>query len=165
MKPGTSSKSTVVRTQLQAWLPLFFLAAAMWVGFGRALFGAGGWLTLITFLMWMPAIFVFGLVVGVITSIRYKKTGYVFSKLVSRLYIALFAALFILGFTLVDGGDTEESVGSLLTKLLGVNYATVPDGGVIGSISEQVAQFSLSVIPVLGIILFILSFTDKKNRQ
>ena len=144
------------RTFLQKHVYTIFVLLAVWVGIGRSFFGAGGWGVLITLLVWAPVLLVYGFVIGLIAHIRFRRHAYVFSRLTIIVVIVAAALLFLLGMTFVDGGDTDRSIGSAFTRLLGL-HSPQDSASLLWQASTVVGQTSyygsLLALPVLLILV------------
>lgn len=88
------------------------LVVPVWFAFGRAFFGAGGWFLFYTTPAAVVAILPYQLILMVLALVG--KKGYL-SLWASGLLLAYYVLLFTLQMSLVDGGDTEASVGSVWT--------------------------------------------------
>jgi hypothetical protein len=131
----------------------------LWVGFGRAFFGAMGWYVIVlTVPILMPAL----LISLMDLRKRIDANGAKETKSVSQpqalLFLLLYLASFLFGLTLVDGGDTPESGGSALTKLFGASEF-VPSGNDIfhGALTVENPIFTVSsYLSVLGFVVTVM---------
>jgi hypothetical protein len=100
------------------WLyPLLVTLAAVWIGIGRAFLGSGGWL-LIFLAPVLPVLLIYaGIALSMIRGLA-KDSIRVFDARLRALSIASVAMLFTFGFTVVDFGDSSDSVASVLSQFL-----------------------------------------------
>lgn len=102
---------------------LFTLGATvllpLWVALGRTLFGVGGWMLFLTLYV-VPVLFAWLLVLTVLTLLRPSvRRGEGLNRGEAVGWAVVIAAALALELTLVDGGDTDESQQSVLTRLAG----------------------------------------------
>lgn len=95
----------------------------LWLTFGRALLGSGGWGTLIYLIYIAPVLLV---ALSVITILIRQSPRFKLEWLVTDwqaiLLSLLYGSIFLHGFFLVDGGDSADSINSVATKLLGSGF-------------------------------------------
>ena len=109
-----------LRTPMAVVLPL-------WLTVGRMLLGTFGWVTMIA----LPGIIILFFLLLFIPR-RAKKFSDGINKPVISLTTAtilagLYASIFIAGIFIVDGGDTEGSVGSVASRIFGKDFIHLPD--------------------------------------
>lgn len=93
------------------------LMLLLWVWVGRSFFGVGGWFFLFIPLVAGPFIALALLVVEVLTlTTGIRPAAFTTSQTAS--HVVLWAALFGVGFFLVDVGDAPDSGDSIMTELL-----------------------------------------------
>jgi hypothetical protein len=134
-------------------VPMIFVLP-LWITIGRSLFGVGGWDVLFTFFIVAPILLISMLVIGLLISGRsdVKASGLV-SPLDARLLTALYLSIFIFGFFLVGGGDTEESVKSVATQLLGGQFLDASQ-----SISEWSLWLASALLPACVVVASVERF-------
>ena len=98
----------------------------LWLTVGRALLGSFGWITILTF----PGIIILFFLLLFIPR-RAKKFSDGINKPVISLTTAtilagLYVSIFIAGIFIVDFGDTEGSVGSVASRMLGQELIHLP---------------------------------------
>lgn len=95
----------------------------LWLTFGRGLLGSAGWLQLAYIFLVAPVLFAVLLAIALLiqTSPRYKLEGLVTAPEAVLLSLS-YVSIFLHGFFLVDFGDTDESVNSVATQLLGAGF-------------------------------------------
>jgi hypothetical protein len=127
------------------------IIAPLWFAFGRTVFGVGGWLLFITPGIAVTFIAPFHVIVLILAVIRRK--AYL-SMWASGLLSSYYALLFIVELSLVDGGDTTESIRSGLMVM-----------GVPPAINDALSVFSTFVgfAAMVGIIV-VLSL-DLRNKH
>lgn len=106
---------TIYKLQIPAVIVL-----PIWIGIGRLLFGAGGWLMLITLFLLTPVLFIWLLVLAIATLARHDvRDNKALPLRDAKIFAVVYGAMVLFGFFLVDVGDTEDSVGSAFSMLLG----------------------------------------------
>lgn len=148
-------------SHLQKFLPAYLIILSLWVAFGRVFFGLGGWGILLSIFMILPALLGYMLVISVILYIKSRKL-YLMSKIVRYIFIAILVCMFVAGLTLVDGGDTVESVNSILTFLTGANHGSTDN--MMFEISEGLTAASMIVGSALIMISIIVLAIDKGEK-
>lgn len=103
----------------KAQFALIVLAMVLWLTVGRALLGSFGWYTII-FIAYSPFFIIAFLILGLLAK-SYSDHGKKkqLSSLLSQLIWALAGIAFLYGLFMIDGGDTEDSMGSAITHLFG----------------------------------------------
>ncbi|MBP9668010.1 hypothetical protein KBD87_04390 [Candidatus Saccharibacteria bacterium] len=146
---------------LQKYSVLFMLFIIFWLTAGRSLLGSDGWLSLVIVSSWVPLLLAFTGVLAVTSSIRYRRTGYVFSKTMNVLFSSFLAGAFVGGFFLMDGGDTPESIGSVFTKMTGISDFAHP----LIDVTQNICTVLMCVMPVLMMVMLIFVFVDKGAKK
>lgn len=136
------------------WLyPLLVSLAAVWIGIGRAFAGSGGWL-----LMFLAPVAPVMLIYAGIASAAIRGLARdsipIFDAKLRALSITSVVMLFTFGFTVVDFGDTNDSVSSVLLQLLRL-MGVAGDTGLILNISGLLAVVSAA----LGVFLTLIVWT------
>lgn len=134
------------------------LFVPFWLIIGRGLLGAGGWMTL-GFIVTAP--FVAGiLLLLVMLSDRLKgdlgNDEYI-RPLDSAVLLLLYGLFFLIGFFVVDGGDTSESFNSVANKISG--------GSITLAVSESMFQALSNVAVILISISFIVIIGRRVRRR
>lgn len=127
------------------------IVAPLWFAFGRTIFGAGGWLLFITPGIAITFIAPFHVIVLILAVIR--KKSYL-SISASGLLASYYALLFIVELTLVDGGDTPQSIGSGLTVM-----------GVPPVINDALSAFSTFVGSAAMVGIIVVLSLDLRNTK
>lgn len=101
------------------------LGLICWVWFGRAFFGAGGWLVLVFAITVAPLLVT---LLGVTTLLTFTQrrpasTGCL-TAAQAWLHVVLWMCLFVMGLAWVDFGDAVDSTHSVLSLALGSDSAT-----------------------------------------
>ncbi len=105
-------------------LLLMSLFVPLWLTVGRGLLGSFGWMTFMMIMFVIPLLLPPALTLLFTTRADVKKSGHLTRSEATSLW--LFNAVYILfGFFLVDGGDTEDSMGSVFSKLLGSDWIDI----------------------------------------
>ncbi|MES2876378.1 MAG: hypothetical protein V4678_02805 [Patescibacteria group bacterium] len=137
-----------------------FLLAAVWILFGRLFFGVFGWMFFILLFTIVPLIFVYAVALTIVVAIRQRKHLYrMKGPFMMAVYVTLFA-LFMLGLSVPDGGDTKDSGGSALAVLMGNR-----SGEAALATSGTVAGWSIFIAFVASITAFILAFFERTKRE
>lgn len=124
-------------------LPMVFIMP-LWLIIGRAMFGSFGWGTIIYFFTVAPILLISLLILGFLVKTRKAADGKSYLGLVdSSLLTMLYATVFLHGFFLVDGGDTEESLNSVATKILGKSFQSTSEA--LGEIFYYLAALLLAI--------------------
>lgn len=127
----------------QALLWLWFGLAVTWASIGRFFLGAGGWYGIIMLFTVLPLGLLYGVVISIVVHQRCTKLGQRIQRWTTVSLVASLVGLVVAGFTIVDGGDSPDSLGSLLTNALHVD----PEGP-IGQASMLIAYAALLVAAV-----------------
>lgn len=134
---------------LSKYVPIACLCILpVWVGLGRIFFGVGGWLILATLFLLTPVLFFILAVLSVLTLTRQDVRAT--SKLTpaeSLLWIGVIVSSILFELTLIDGGDTQESVNSVLTKVAGRGLENV--SGIIAYIAV-----GLGMVCLVGLLVY-----------
>lgn len=131
-------------------LILMMFTLPLWVTFGKGLiFGVGGWLALISIFTIAPALFVVFLIFALLLMTRKdviesRRLG-VFD---SVLLLILYLSIFLFSIFVVDGGDTPESVDSVMSKYNFVSQS------LSGQLSE-IFMLSSVLLIIVGFVIFI----------
>lgn len=145
---------------LQLLLPLLLLIVATWIAIGRLFLGSGGWLIILTVLLAGPLMIAYIIAIWIILLVRYRRSAYVFSKLMKASIYILLVSGFILGLTIVDGGDTSSSVSSGLLSLLGLN-GVENQGSIWWAVNSLLYFFSFIAASTSAILVLVLACIDK----
>lgn len=138
---------------------LAFLIAAAWVLFGRLFFGVFGWVVFILLFTIVPLIIVYGIALTIIVAVRQRHVVYrAKGPFMIAVYVTL-GALFVVGLTVPDGGDTRESAGSALTVIMGDK-----SGKAALAVSGTLAGWSMFVAFAASITAFVLAFFERTRR-
>ncbi len=159
--PPTPPAPTPVRPTgpmavFQSLLWLWFGLAVVWASIGRFFLGAGGWYGIIMLFTVLPLGLIYAVVISVVVQLRCTKQGQLIQRWTATSLVASLVGLVIAGFTIVDGGDTTESLGSLLTFALHAD----PDGP-IGEASMLISYAGLLVAAVGMLAGLVLVFVEK----
>jgi hypothetical protein len=127
----------------QSLLWLWFGLAVVWASIGRFFLGAGGWYGIIMLFTVLPVGLIYAVVISVVVHLRHTKQGQLIQRWTATSLVASLVGLVVAGFTIVDGGDSPDSLGSLLTNALRVD----PEGP-IGQASMLIAYAALLVAAV-----------------
>ncbi len=117
----------------------------VWVGLGRTLFEVGGWGEFLTIIFYAPVLFVYHIVLLTLTLVKdWRRRAVHLSTM--WLLTAYYVLAFINQLAFIDGGDTLESVNSVLTKWFGL--------------SENVSTFIFEASFYSGIIIAIATVVN-----
>lgn len=136
-----------------------FLLAAIWVGVGRIFFGVFGWTAFITLFAFAPIILMYGVALTVVVAVRQGHAIYRAKGAFMKWLYATLAALFVLGLSMPDAGDTPGSGGSALTVLLG----NKSDEGLL-AFSGTLLFWSIIATIITSIVTFVLAFFEGTKR-
>jgi hypothetical protein len=94
----------------------------LWLTVGRALLGSLGWFTIIFFL-YSPFFIIAFFILGLLAK-SYKDHGSkkLLSSFVSQLIVVQAVLVVVYSLFMIDGGDTEDSIGSVATHLFGSSF-------------------------------------------
>ncbi|GAA2183199.1 hypothetical protein GCM10009785_25770 [Brooklawnia cerclae] len=110
------------RTTYQLILPMA-VVLPVWISFGRAVFGSGGWLMVIFTVTLAPALCVLLIVCRFLIPVGLDAAGRkTIGEVEAILLAVLYLQVFLFGFFVVDGGDTLDSVGSVATEIFGKGF-------------------------------------------
>ncbi len=140
----------------QDLLWIWFGLAAAWASIGRFFLGAGGWYGVIMLFTVLPLVALYGVVISVAVYQRCTKRGQLIQRGAAASLIASLIGLVVAGFTIVDGGDSPDSLGSLLTLALHAD----PEGP-IGQASMLVAYAAIIVAAVGMLTALVLVFAER----
>ena len=136
-------------------LPMVFILP-LWLVLGRALFGSYGWGTIIYFFTVAPILLVSLLILGFLVKVNKTPDGRGYLSIYdSSLLTALYTAVFLHGFFIVDGGDTEESLNSVATKILGKSFQGT---------SEALGAFFFYIAALILTITFIVFLYERAKK-
>lgn len=136
------------------------IVMALWVGFGRFFFGAGGWLVFVTFFVIAPVVVLFGIVIALIEGIRWYKNDRAHIALPWKAIYATLASLFIFGFVVVDFGDVPESVASAFMVVIGARGENS-----LAVVSSILAVVSLAIAALLAVYTLYLIIKRKPTTS
>lgn len=149
---GVRGPVAVFQTLLWLWFGL----AVTWASIGRFFLGAGGWYGIIMLFTVLPLGLLFGLVISVVVYRRCTKQGQLIQRWTTVSLGASLVGLIVAGFTIVDGGDSPDSLGSLLTLALHAD----PEGP-IGQVSMLIA-YAAAIISAIGMLAgLVLVFVER----
>ena len=94
------------------------LLVTLWAWIGRLFLGSGGWFMLIFIFTVLPVMLA-ALVVAWILALTMKRRPRLLSPAETTAQLATWAGALGFGFFIVDFGDTDDSVGSVFSRLLG----------------------------------------------
>lgn len=123
-----------------------------WFAFGRESFGAGGWMGLFTIMVGLVVIFPYQLVVMALALMAKKQY---LSRWASGLIYLYYTLQITLQISLVDGGDTTQSVGSVLT------FKGVPD--LANNVIYGMSLTTGLVVMVALIVIMIMDVTRSRR--
>lgn len=133
-----------------AFISLFpmIILMPLWIAFGRGFFGAGGWGVFLTFPIGVLIVFPYHILIAVLASLGRKAKQ---SLHMSVLLLVYYISAIIAELSLVDSGDTQESVGSALT------FAGMPEGVnlalfAVSLLCGLVAMISIAVLLINDVI-------------
>jgi len=112
----------------------------IWVAGGRGFFSVGGWGVLITIIYAVVLVFPYQLILLILSLVNKQKY---LTKLASGLLYTYYGLLVLTQISLVDGGDTTESINSVLTKT-----------GISEPLSEII--FSISFDALIGVMMILI---------
>ena len=99
-------------------LPIMTFALPFWLTFGRIMAGSAGWLTILYMVFVAPVLLVAMLALNILAwlqkDVRRKAE---LSRIDAFLLLAFYISVFFHGFFLVDGGDSEDSLNSVMTLM------------------------------------------------
>ena len=150
------------QSKLQKLFPLWLGLASLFAFIIPAIFGVGGWGSMILAVPVTIGLLVYTAIVTIIIKIRSKFSHYRFSRTMTTMVYALVIAIVTFGITHTDGGDTSESYASLLTKVFGIN-GTTPDNLILKG-SEVIGSVSIFITLVLLVVVFIMAFLDNYRK-
>ncbi len=144
----------VERSALQMQFFLLMLVVCIWLTFGRGVLGSLGWAFLIHLFTLVPLLLIYGAVIQAILTVRHKKSGYTLGGLTKGVIYSMLGLAVVYGLTLVDGGDTPESVNSVVTGLFGISQdSAIATGiGIVSSLSFYLFLASLLAILILTLL-------------
>lgn len=120
------------------------LILPFWLILGRGLVGgSSGWVAVVYFFYVAPPLILSLLAMRLLVKTRVDALGQKhFGKVDSMLLSTVYLSVFLHGFFLVDGGDTEESVASVVTQL---------------GVSNEVSEFYGEVFFLTSLLLIIVT--------
>ncbi len=147
------SLSGLLRRVIYYSLFAMILVMPFWVAFGRAFFGAGGWGVFFTLPLAVLVVFPYHIIIAVLAFVgnKVKLSKFSITILVCYYFFALLAQL-----SFVDGGDTQESVGSAFT------LAGMPDA--LNS-TIFVISFGASTIAAVAIAVSLIKEVIDRRRK
>jgi hypothetical protein len=149
--------------KLRRWIwrlqiPMILLVPA-WLIVGRGLLGSVGWISLILLITVVPVLLVVTTVQTVLVMVRKDvRSSHMVSALDAKLAVVYYVTMFLFGLFLVDGGDTEDSVASVASRLLG--------RGFVEASSVLAAALGILAIAALlgGLVCAIIELVRAKGR-
>lgn len=157
---AVKSADTTNKTSLQIFYYYFLIPAVLivpiWTAIGRGLFGAGGWGILFTFFYLAPIVLIYHFALCILAMIKFSNRR-AFDKTSSLFMTIYYLSIFLFQISLVDGGDTKESVGSAISMLGG-------NSQFLESTSTFLSMLSLLLVVVFGIATLI-SIAKYKNKM
>lgn len=163
--PGVASAThTSAPGKLQRFLFWWFVLAVLWIIVGKSLFGAVGWVTAVMLFTVAPFLLVYGAVLWAVVKARNKRSGYLMSRTLRILVIALLVILFVFGFTIIDGGDAKDSGMSALTSLFGINTANGANSPLMelsGRLSGNSIGLSILLLPTI----LVMALFEKRRKS
>lgn len=137
--------------------PMIFLLP-FWLTFGRALLGSAGWVGLIMLFTVAPLLLIIlVLFTWLVKGRREVQATKMVSKKDAQLLTVLYSSFIVFGLFVVDGGDTSDSVGSVVTMAFGKSLE--PLSNMLAGISFLVA----CICVLLGFILFISERVESRK--
>jgi hypothetical protein len=143
----------VVRDRWNLFYPLLVALAAVWIGIGRAFLGSGGWLLMFLAPV-VPVMLIYAGIASSIINALAKDAVVAFDARLRALSVASVAMLFVFGFTVVDFGDSTDSVTSVLSQSLRV-LGFGADTSTIVNVSGLLALTSGTLGVVLTLIVWV----------
>ncbi len=133
-------------------LPMVFLLP-LWLTFGLNLLGIGGWTSLFYWFAGVPALFVVLLILYALVKPRSATNGKSHLGIIdSVLLTAIYVVVFLHGFFLVDGGDTEASINSVATKFFGKSDESIFYSNYLSQIFLVIS--ALLIIITLAVVIY-----------
>lgn len=133
----------------------------LWVAAGRIIFGAGGWLLLVTVFIVGPLLFIGLLTIFLLAKRRPEITTKQALPAKDAVYMSvIYVSFFLYGFLVEDGGDTAASEGSAATKLFHMSSS-----GVLNSVGQ--VCLLIGIASLVGYIIYstyAIRHTKKNNR-
>lgn len=120
----TNKKQAIRKSSVRVGLMTLILSIPLvpiWVLLGRSIFGVGGWGQIGMIVTLVPAFFIYHIVLLAVVLSLSKKPVFI-QKSTSRLLAAYYGLHVLYQFSFVDGGDTPESVNSVLTIFFGRGF-------------------------------------------
>lgn len=105
------------RSVFLAMIPVHLLLIG-WGWIGRAVFGNGGWMTLILLVTIIPVV-ALALAITTLLSFRRRPAPRALTSSQVRAQLVTWAGLFVVGLTMYDFTDAPESEKTLLTQVFG----------------------------------------------
>ncbi len=146
---------TVRSIKLVTFISLFpmILLMPFWIAVGRGMFGASGWLFFLTLPLAVVVILPFHILIAILALFGARAKLALSSAALILLYYLLAVGFEL---SLVDGGDTSESVGSALT------FAGVPEG--LNSVISF-ASFWGGIVVMISIVASLIREIIRRRRQ
>jgi hypothetical protein len=139
----------------QLQIPMI-LIVPLWLIVGRALLGSAGWITVILLITVVPALLVMMTILTILILVRRDvRANHIVSPLDAKLGAIFYAATLLFGVFLVDGGDTEDSVGSVASHLFGRWFVEV--SSIIAMILGVIATVALLAALIYAVIEMVRS--------
>jgi len=136
----------------------FFLP--FWLTFGRNAFGSHGWLTVPYLFFIAPILFITLLVFNALLWARRDVRRITeLSKVDSWLLLVLYTFVFLHGFFIVDGGDTPESLDSVMTILFNNNLHD------LSALLSAVTYTISCLLLIACLVTFIYELTKKRSNS
>lgn len=151
--PATRPVSLIQRIAFWSVFPAV-LAVPIFFAFGRILFGAGGWMIFMTMFGGLLILLPYHIILIVLALVG--RRSYL-SVIVTVLLMSYYLTIFVSQLTLVDGGDTDSSIGSVLTFM-----------GLPSAINDSVFSVSMSVgvLLMIAVVIFqIISIVDTRKKK
>ncbi|MDT0201617.1 hypothetical protein [Nocardioides sp. AE5] len=128
-------------------IPLTLLLL-VWAWFGRAFFGAGGWFFLILPIFAGPVVLVI-LIAHVVLTLTTPRRPRTFTTAEVAAHATLWSGLLGFGFFLVDGGDTDDSIGSAFTQVAGDSWQDLSAALSLTSTAVVVAGWAAVIVTAI----------------
>jgi len=128
-----------------------------WLTFGRTLLGSHGWQTLLYLFLVAPALFIAMLTINILVWVRkdVRQKAEV-SPVDAYLLLGLYVSVLLHGYFLIDGGDSEASLNSVMTVTLGEQFL-----GISTLLSEATFWLSFGLL-ITCIVIFAQELSSKK---
>lgn len=148
--------SKLGRVVLLAMVPVNLLLV-IWVWIGRLLFGSGGWVMVVMVVTVLPVLLIALLVTTILGFSAHRRPRSLTASQAAA-QLVMWAGMLVFGFFIVDFGDTDESISSVFSRLVG-------NGDSAQSISWIVAGISGLVVVAAWVVLLAQLIGSRRSAR